>query len=46
MGCGQTACKVCGNKYKACQLINGMCSSCYSKEQNKTQNVNQPTVKQ
>lgn len=45
MGCQSTKCSKCGNIYKACQLIKGMCVSCYSKEK-QHQNVNTPTTKQ
>lgn len=40
MGCQSTACKSCKNKYKACQLIQGLCPTCYSqKDKKETPNV-------
>ena len=45
MGCQSTPCSKCGKKYKACQLIKGMCIVCYSKEK-QSQNVNPSTTKQ
>ena len=31
-GCQSTACKTCGKKVPACQLINGECSTCNAKK--------------
>lgn len=33
MGCQSTKCKSCPTVMKACQLVQGMCPSCYSKQQ-------------
>ena len=45
MGCQSTKCAKCQAKYKACQLIKGLCVTCYAKEK-QSENVNQPTPKQ
>lgn len=31
MGCQSTRCRSCTSSMPACQLINGLCSVCYSK---------------
>jgi hypothetical protein len=33
MGCSSVKCKTCGAGVPACQLINGVCGTCRSKEQ-------------
>lgn len=42
MGCQSTKCKECPTTMKACQLIQGMCPSCYSK---KLKETNPPSPK-
>jgi hypothetical protein len=39
MACNPTACRSCGAVYKACQLTNGLCSSCVGKGIKRTLNA-------
>lgn len=32
MGCGSVTCSVCGGKFPACQMKDGMCPSCRAKK--------------
>ena len=44
MSCQATKCANCTNVVKACSLINGLCVSCYSlQEQKKKEALNPPT---
>ena len=43
--CKSTKCAKCAKIYQACQLIKGLCVTCYSKDK-QTQNVNKPSTQQ
>jgi hypothetical protein len=43
MGCKSTACVVCGAHVPACQLINGKCGACRTKEAQPKVVQNTPT---
>lgn len=44
MSCQSTKCLICKNKFKACQLIKGVCVSCISKQEKENNNA-KPTIK-